>query len=63
MISSDVLCGSGLSSSTALEMAALRAFQAVPAFVPAVVDCYRAASGHEPEIYVCRASDGASRVG
>ena len=44
-------------------MAALRAFQAVPAFVPAVVDCYRAASGHEPEIYVCRASDGASRVG
>ena len=33
----------------------------VTAFVAAVDGCYRGATGFTPEIYVCRASDGASR--
>jgi galactokinase len=31
-------------------------------FVPAVADCYRAATGMAPNIYVCRATDGADVV-
>jgi galactokinase len=35
---------------------------AVAGFVAAVGEGYRAATGIKPEIYVCRASDGAHRL-
>jgi len=44
-------------------MVALVAADAVPAFEAHVADCYQAATGRSPGIFVCRAGPGAGFVG